>query len=314
MKVAAVVVTYNRKELLEECIESLQNQTYELNNIIIIDNNSTDGTDEMIKEKGWANDNKFIIKRMEKNTGGAGGFYEGMKMAREMEADWIWIMDDDTIPDKNALEELINSLSIVGENISYLASNAYDYYNNGDKFTCNYPIISKRRDANNYITWKEFLEYGIVEVEKATFVSILINGQATKKIGLPFKDFFIWGDDQEYTLRLTKHYAPAYLIGKSSVRHKIKGKNTYGILKEDNINRINLEYYRVRNNLINKRESYNFGIMLAFILKFELNAFKCLFCPKVKYRWKKFFVINKGIFAYIFRRYNYKEYKNRFNS
>ena len=88
MKVVSVVVTYNRKDLLEECIDAIKEQSYNLDKIIIIDNNSNDGTFEMLEKKGYTKNEKFLIKRLETNIGGSGGFYEGMKIAREMDMDY----------------------------------------------------------------------------------------------------------------------------------------------------------------------------------------------------------------------------------
>ncbi len=310
MKVVSVVVTYNRKDLLEECIDAIKEQSYNLDKIIIIDNNSNDGTFEMLEKKGYTKNEKFLIKRLETNIGGSGGFYEGMKIAREMDADWIWIMDDDTIPNNKALEELLSSLKIVGEDVSYLASAVY-----GINGCCmNYPGVSTRRDKDGHLMWHKYLKDSIVEIEGATFVSLLINGKATKKVGLPMRDYFIWGDDGEYTIRLTKYYNPAYIIGKSIVIHKRKGNGTLNLEKEENINRINCWYYFIRNNLINEKEYFGNKRMFILMLRFEYKALKCLLKPNVKYRWKKFVITNKGIFAYIFKRYDYQAFKNRFNS
>src|SRR4028119_143552 len=95
--VAAVVVTYNRKQLLLECIDALLSQTRSLDKIILIDNACTDGTPEILREKGYL-DNAYIdYMRLPENIGGAGGFHEGIKRGYEVGYDWLWLMDDDTI-------------------------------------------------------------------------------------------------------------------------------------------------------------------------------------------------------------------------
>src|SRR5690554_1438069 len=108
LKVCAVVVTYNRIELLKECIEALLNQSVTLNKLIVIDNNSSDGTKEYLGEIANTNKELFEIILLPINLGGAGGFYEGIKAACEYKPDWIWIMDDDTEPEKNCLLKLMN--------------------------------------------------------------------------------------------------------------------------------------------------------------------------------------------------------------
>lgn len=104
--VNAVVVTYNRKVLLKECINALLQQT--LKNIIIsiIDNASTDGTEDFIAE--YVDGEKVYYYNTGANIGGAGGFNYGMKIAvNEKKCEYIWIMDDDTIPEPDAAEKLI---------------------------------------------------------------------------------------------------------------------------------------------------------------------------------------------------------------
>ena len=88
-KIAAVVVTYNRKELLKECLDALLAQTHPLDSIILIDNASTDGTPEFLKEKGFLDNPKIDYVRLSENSGGAGGFYEGMKRGYEKGFDWV---------------------------------------------------------------------------------------------------------------------------------------------------------------------------------------------------------------------------------
>jgi len=128
--VCAVVVTYNRKDLLIECLEGLRRQTRPVDAIYLVDNASTDGTPELLLEKGYIKELpplnivepwekefevenlvdhqsiKIYYVRMNENTGGAGGFYEGMKRAYEKTYDWFWLMDDDVEPDPNCLQKM----------------------------------------------------------------------------------------------------------------------------------------------------------------------------------------------------------------
>jgi len=127
-KVGTVIVTYNRKFSLINCLEKVINQTYLPDVVYVIDNFSTDGSPELLKEKGYIDDipvvdnqpvevvKKIKIQdreleiryvRMNENTGGAGGFYEGIKRSYEAGCDWIWLMDDDGFPSPNCLENLM---------------------------------------------------------------------------------------------------------------------------------------------------------------------------------------------------------------
>ena len=106
-KVIAIVVTYNRKQLLKECVNALINQDYKNCDVLIVDNASTDGTREYIEEE--MENNRVHYVNTGSNLGGAGGFNYGMKEAYKLGCDFMWIMDDDCIVHKNSLTELINA-------------------------------------------------------------------------------------------------------------------------------------------------------------------------------------------------------------
>ena len=108
-KVVSIVVTYNRKELLTKCLDSLANQSYAVDGIVLIDNASNDGTVEFVKGTDWYKTGLIDLHVMGTNTGGAGGFYEGLKIAKDLDCDWFWLMDDDTVPKREALEELLTA-------------------------------------------------------------------------------------------------------------------------------------------------------------------------------------------------------------
>ena len=99
MNIIAVVVTYNRMELLKRNIRCLQ-QNKPISSIVIVNNGSTDGTTEWLA----AQEGLTVINQT--NVGGAGGFYTGIQYAYQAGADWIWCMDDDVFPRADCLEQL----------------------------------------------------------------------------------------------------------------------------------------------------------------------------------------------------------------
>jgi len=210
MKVLTIVVTYNRILLLKECINALLHQSYETMDILIVDNNSYDGTKEYLSQLRKEYPDKIKTLLLSKNIGGAGGFYAGIKKAMTFYPDWIWMMDDDTIPEKEALAELCKAVEIIPDkNIGFLSSNVY-----GLNHECmNTPRMKLNQTSENgYADWNIYLQNSLIKVNSATFCSILISANAVKKIGLPLKDYFIWGDDTEYTLRLSKYYGQGWLV------------------------------------------------------------------------------------------------------
>lgn len=303
MNIVALVVTYNRKELLCECINAILEQSCLPNKIVVLDNASTDGTADLFKEDGMYNIPIIEYIRSTLNTGGAGGFYQGIKHCMK-DSEWIWLMDDDTIPDKDALKGLcegINDLS--KERISFLASKVIGP--NGEAM--NLPTIDMTPSENGYSDWYMNLENKLVKIKTATFVSLLINTKAIEKVGLPLSWYFIWGDDTEYTLRLTTQFGKAYFSGKSLVVHKRFNARQLSIWEEENENRLNMYFYFMRNLLLNISKYNSKKDAILQIIKWELKCVKSIFNRNIKFRVKKVLTIQKGIFSYIFHIYSEKQ-------
>lgn len=257
--IAAVVVTYNRKELLKECINALQASTRSVD-IIVIDNNSTDGTRQYIDNLIGHN---VIYKRLKKNIGGAGGFSAGIKYAVRQGYEYVWIMDDDTIVKENSLEQLMNVTESIHNNFGFLSSSVRWI----DGSDCKMNMQTYKTNLTDYE--KAYAARGIYPVKAATFVSLLFNSDAIKEVGLPLKEYFIWGDDKEYTMRMTSKFN-CYNVMDSEVIHKMNNNEGSNITKDD-IGRIDRYFYAYRNDFATAREQ---GIkeMCIYLAGFLLNA------------------------------------------
>lgn len=306
MKIYAVIVTYNRKELLIESINSVINQTFPIEKIIVLNNCSTDGTLDYLNEFGFTSNERIKIISLDKNTGGAGGFYYSMKEAYKDGADWIWVMDDDCIPEPNALEELVKASQIV--DASFFASSVFG----PNHEFMNVPTLSNHKMDNGYKDWYEHLDKNMVKIEAATFVSLLINREAITKCGLPHKDFFIWGDDIEYTTRLTKFFKEAFMVGSSKVIHKRVGERALSLITESNKNRIKMYKYYIRNNRVIAHTYLPITRRILVSITYLLMFFKIVFISK--YKLKKISAFLTGTFQYCFGMYNRKAFKNRFKN
>lgn len=304
MKVYAVVVTYNRKKLLCECLDAILEQSFPVTGIILIDNCSTDNTEAHLRENRYFENEKINFIRLPENTGGAGGFHAGMKAALDYQPDWVWIMDDDTVPTKTCLEELIRARNEIEGSVSFLASSVRGM--NGEAM--NVPKI-RRDQFMKYTDWYKYLDKGIVQIVKATFVSLLIDINAVKKCGLPWKEFFIWGDDSEYTQRIIRDYGPAYMVGKSLSIHKRVGSDELSIVNETNENRIPMYFYYYRNNLIGFWEYETRLYRFLCMGKLFYDSVRVL--AKGKYKGKKLKVICKAFFNFVFGRYGKESFRNR---
>jgi len=247
-KICAVVVTYNRKRLLIECLEAIRKQTKPVDAIYIIDNASTDGTPELLKEKGYiqklpaTNLNEPYEKtfgfenltdgakinvhyvRMHINTGGAGGFFEGVKRAYEKGYDWFWLMDDDGIADAYCLEKLI----YVKKEGYMLSPIILDVGKKGMIATSFCDI--KTGGSMSYDLFLSQSSDVVLEISYSTFNGILIKRRVVSSIGFPKKEMFIWGDDTEYVFRAIKKGFKLKLVINAKFYHPPIKASVYRIL------------------------------------------------------------------------------------
>ncbi|KAA0014335.1 glycosyltransferase [Billgrantia pellis] len=285
-KVIGVILTYNRKELLELCLKAVHSQTRPCDMVLVINNASTDETLEFLKSGKYPDIKVYTLKR---NVGAAGGFNAGFRLAYDNGADHVWMMDDDVIPEPEALEKLLNAdefLEKRGMRRSYLLSTAYTEHGQ----ITNTPQVSSAKNRAGYFDWPEQLENGLVAVGSGTFVSILVPRTTLEKYGLPISSMYIWGEDAEFTLRITRE-DPGYLVGTSHVVHLRHGGGTISIVTESNPTRIG--YYKnfIRNNLyISKNYKTKRRTISIFFNNFVL-ALKML----VKKRPYKAWVIMLGL-------------------
>lgn len=212
--IVAVIVTYNRKALLEKCLLAVADQTQPTHSVIVVDNASTDGTGQWLSNwmpRHLPNSHKLTLPE---NTGGAGGFHEGIKAAYASGADWVWLMDDDCIPEPDCLERLLagrERLSAHGvEDVGFLASRVL--WKDGSPCRMNLPVIHHEWIESHRI------HYDLSRIVASSFVSMLVHRDAIAQVGLPVKEFFIWFDDSEYSHRISATRR-CYLVSSSVVTH-----------------------------------------------------------------------------------------------
>jgi GT2 family glycosyltransferase len=187
-RVAAVGVTFNRKTLLAECLDALLSQTRPLDCIFVIDQASTDGTREMLGERGWLELSQVRYCRSEVNTGGSGGFHRGMQMAHEAKFDWVWIMDDDAIADADALKNLLQYTKL--PDLVAIANTKIRV--DGTVDTGHFALAARTRCNSTKPLTLSF----------SSFVGLLVSCRAINSVGLPKAEFFLMYDDNEYSRRL----------------------------------------------------------------------------------------------------------------
>lgn len=253
-KVVAVSVTFNDSEYIFKQLKYLLNQSIELYKIVIVDNNSSDKNKMNLKTI----DNKKVdIVWLPFNCGGAGGFETGMRYAHDKyNPDWYWLMDADAFPKENCLEKLLEYEND-GENIGVLTPiifgcdlHEYQLYH--------HKYISKFL----YKDLMKFHSFDMVPktsyIEANAFVGPLISKYAVEKVGYPDGSLFIYGDDSEFTYRISRKFK-IKLIKDAVINHR--DQPIYGKQKPENWWK---DYYLFRNRILFIRK-YKTNIIQEFI-------------------------------------------------
>ena len=284
--IIAVVVTYNRKDILRKSLDCILRQKNCLCDIMVVDNNSIDGTRDMVKKDF---DNPHIIyHNTGTNLGGAGGFQQGIKKAVLAGYKYIWIMDDDTWPEEDALYELINAHKKLNGQWGFLSSVAY--WTDGN--ICEMNI--QKRGIFKHID-REY-KANISPIKMCSYVSLLIKAEIIMEVGLPIGEYFIWTDDYEYTGRITKKY-PCYMVTESRVIHAMKNNARVDFVK-DTPNRIERYKYIYRNDVHCYRQ-YGLRGWIYLILKDLYTCMRLLiYCKDSK--WERIRTVWAGFCAGLF--------------
>ena len=278
-RVAAVVVTYNRKEYLLRCVQALLGQTAPVD-VLIVDNASTDGTAEALQPLLG---DRVHYHNTGENLGGAGGFQYGTRLAVQAGYDLLWLMDDDCIPEPDALAALLAADEELEGHYGFLSGMAY--WKDGS--LCNMNI--QKTGIKSKI---EDLSSPLVPVIMATFVSVMIPAQRVREVGLPIKEFFIWSDDLEYTRRLSRKW-PCYAVTGSRALHDMKSNDKVNIAT-DSADRLGRYAYLYRNEVyVYRREGFKGWMYL--LPRVCLHLVKVLL--KSDHKWKKMKVILSSFFA-----------------
>jgi len=187
--IVAVIVTYNRLELLRRCVETVRAQVPRPGRIVVVDNASTDGTPE------WLAAQRDLTIVRQSNCGSAGAYHSGFARALAFEPTWIWSMDDDGHPEPGCLGELLaqaerHGLDLLG------------------------PVVASTEDAEELAFptrgWtrvarmEEAARDGVVHGTIALFNGTLLNRRVFETVGNIKREMFIWGDEWEYTLRVRR--------------------------------------------------------------------------------------------------------------
>jgi len=237
-RVTAVVVTYNRRELLLESLAALCAQSRPPDEVIVVDNASTDGSAAAVRARFPA----ARLAVLDRNTGGAGGFAYGLALALAGPAELVWLMDDDSVPEPGALAALLAArdhqpgTALIASRVVWTDGRPHPMNTPRAK-----PFATKAERAAAAAA-------GCTAIRSASFVSILVDAAVCRERGLPQADYFLWNDDFEFTTRLLRGRV-GWLCPASVVVHKTA---TFGSTDADPGQRF---FYEVRNKVWTLRAS-----------------------------------------------------------
>lgn len=213
-RVVAVVVAWNRRDLLAQTLAGLAAQERPADGVVVIDNASTDDSAELAASHPVVTE----VVTLPENTGGAGGFAAGIARAvASHDADLVWVMDDDTVPTPTALAELVSARVRHPGRVTVAASRAD--WTDGREHPMNRP--RPRPGSSRVARGAARMAGAAYPIRSASFVSILIDAEAIRRHGLPQADYFLWNDDFEYTARLLRDGVGLY-VPASRVYHLTK--------------------------------------------------------------------------------------------
>ncbi|HUZ62348.1 MAG TPA: glycosyltransferase [Acetobacteraceae bacterium] len=196
MKIVAVIVTRGRTDLLAACLAAVLGQSRAVDLAVVVDNNDDPAVCAALRERHAADD-RVRFYQTEANLGGAGGFAAGIRLALHHGADQVWLMDDDVLPAADALGRLVAThdhfapilpLGFVCSRVVWTDGSAAE--------------MNRSTPQADWDRWYS-ADWPVASVQTATFVSLLLPREVILRKGLPAAAFFIWYDDNDYTLRIT---------------------------------------------------------------------------------------------------------------
>lgn len=213
-KIACVIVAYNNGDNIGRLLETLSSQSKQLEEIVVVDNASSDATPEIVKQKFP----QVTLLANTSNTGVGEGYAQGLGYAYQKGYEWIWLFDGDSLPQASALEELAKafaSLRSTHPKIGILASCPVN------------PITNERYGGFLWRGRFVALPKGLAEcqepfpVDSVISSGCLVSRRVVKDVGLPRADFFMDFVDHEYNLRVRRNGYEIISVPASTIYHEI---------------------------------------------------------------------------------------------
>lgn len=259
-----MVVTFNRRELVTRLLRALGEGSRRPDEVVVVDNASTDGTADLISGTQWPVPVHLVA--LPENTGGAGGFHTGTSVALERGADLIWLMDDDGTPAPDCLELLLPFMTT----FDFIGPLVVDE-EQPDRLVFPIRLPGTTQSLSTVDRVRPRNRDGVISKVVIPFNGVLLRRELVERIGVPRSDFFIWGDDVEYLWRAERAGARIATIFPARFEHPsvgdlgtptLFGRQTYNHSPSDL-----KAYCMARNNWVNLRTYRGLPHACAFVLK-----------------------------------------------
>lgn len=209
-KVFAVILNYNGKSVIKRCLASVFKADYPNLEVVLVDNNSKDGSLEMAR----SNFSKAHFIKNEENLGFAAGVNVGIRFALERAADYVLLLNNDTEVEKDFLSKLVavaekdKELGVMSP-VVFKAENRDIWFSGGkiDWWRMKTAHTSKVSTEDYYDS--EFISGCAMFIRKDVF----------KKIGLFDEDFFLYWEDADFTVRARRAGFKTVIVSHSWVYH-----------------------------------------------------------------------------------------------
>src|SRR4030067_3369990 len=256
-KIYIVILNWNGINDTLGCIDSIQTLVYKNYELIVVDNGSEDNSSKIIRER-YPN---IIVIENESNLGYADGNNVGIEYALQHNADYVWLLNNDTFVDRNALTALVeigeknSEVGILGSKIFYYDRPNYIWFAGA--------MINWKRAESNHIGQNEVdrKQYDFIrEIDRVTGCSMLVKRCVCERIGLLDGKLFLYTEEVDWCGRAKKNGYKIYYVPDSKVYHKISSST--GL----NFERI-FYYYNTRNFLYVIYKNLSFPIREIYLIR-----------------------------------------------
>ena len=215
VSVCALIVTFNRRDLLVRCIDAVLEQSAPVESLYVVDNASTDGTPELLRERGYLDRPELRYVRLGENSGSSGGFAAGIAAARRADADWLWVMDDDAEPAPDTLAHLLASPAAGAGDTAALCSAVVR-----PDGTIDTGHRGRFRRKPRPLPLAAYRDGDAPELDFFTFVGLLLPMRVARAADPPKAELFIWCDDY-YSFRIREHGRIRLVPGSRMLHHDV---------------------------------------------------------------------------------------------